>query len=145
MSQYFSLTVVSPEKSESKKGCQVSGHTFRLCFEPASCQDRKGFAPRKSCPLLWIPLPASCRPPCLSRELSGSFGLLLSAGPKETSLAGAIGAGAITGQCRCAGGRWAWGRGADRPIKAARDIAPLLHPPPRPIGTLELAELHEFS
>lgn len=80
------------------------------CLNKLPRQGSKGFALTKSETRPWLPLLASCRLSCLSPRASGCFGLLLSAWPKETSLAGATGVRAVTGQRRCAeSGRQAWG------------------------------------
>lgn len=115
----------------SKKGCQTTPLACALNQHPARAvrvllregADRPAPLASSSCQLQI----ARASP----RELSGSFGLLLSAWPKETSLAGTTGARKISGQCRCAGEWWAGGgEQAERMIEVAGDIVRLLHPPP---------------
>ena len=80
-------------------------------------------------------------------ELPGSSGQLLSAWPKETSLAGVTGVRAVTGprRCRCPEGGGGVGVGS-RPdgIKAVGDRDCLSHLPRLHTFT-QLAELREFS
>lgn len=127
---------------------RLSGHTFGTLWTsfPAKVLQTLLWE-RASCPPGFLSSPAADWHPCLP-EFSGSFGLLLSAWSKETSLTGAM---KSEQQQACAdvqrvGGTWGGGEQArvSSKLMAIWDLVPLSHSLHLHTWT-QLAELHEFS